>query len=75
MGIKLNDEKLDVGRSQVDFGHVLSADGIKADPKKVSSITDMKSPENPCELETVLGMVKYLSTFAALFDLFKEKIL
>ena len=60
-----NDEKLDVGQSQIEFfGHVLSADGIKQDPKKVAAIKDMKPPENRNELEIVLGMVNYLSKFA-----------
>ncbi|XP_062610827.1 uncharacterized protein K02A2.6-like [Saccostrea cucullata] len=65
MGIKLNDEKLDVGKTQVEyFGHLLSEDGVKPDPKKVSAVKDMKPPENRNKLETVLGMVNYLSKFA-----------
>ena len=43
----LNDEKLDVGQSDVEyFSHVLSADGIKPDPEKVTAIKDMKPPVN-----------------------------
>jgi hypothetical protein len=65
IGIKLNDEKLDVGQSQVEyFGHLLSADGIKPDPKKVAAVRDMQPPVNRRELETVLGMVNYLSKFS-----------
>lgn len=65
LGIKLNDEKLDVGQSQVEyFGHLLSADGMKPDPKNVAAVKDMQPPANRSELETVLGMVKYLSKFS-----------
>ena len=64
-GIKLNDEKLKVGQSEVEyFGHILSKDGVKPDPKKVNAITDMKPPQNRSELETVLGMINYLAKFA-----------
>ena len=65
MNIKVNDEKLYLGQSQYEyFGHVLSADGIKPDPKKATANKDMKPPENRYELDTVLGMVNYLSKFA-----------
>ncbi len=64
-GVKLNDDKLEVGVSQVQyFGHTLTAQGIKPDPSKVSAINDMPAPRNRAELETVLGMVNYLSKFA-----------
>lgn len=64
-GIKLNPDKLEVGLQEIHyFGHVLSADGLKPDPSKVSAIRDMKPPVNKQELETFLGMVTYLSKFA-----------
>ncbi len=64
-GIKLNEDKLDVGVSEVQyFGHLLTSDGLKPDPAKVSAIRDMDPPCNRAELETVLGMINYLSKFA-----------
>ena len=39
MDIKLHDEKFDVDQSQDEYyGHLLSADSIKPDPKKVTTI-------------------------------------
>ncbi len=63
--IKLNEDKLDVSVTEVPyFGHILTAQGLKPDPAKVSAIKDMDPPRNRAELETVLGMVNYLSKFA-----------
>ncbi len=64
-GIKLNPDKTEIGLTEVQyFGHILSADGLKPDPYKVAAIRDMKPPENRSELETILGMITYLSKFA-----------
>jgi DNA-binding GntR family transcriptional regulator len=64
-GIRLNAEKLEVSLSQISyFGHVISEQGLSPDPAKISAIRDMPSPENRSQLETVLGMVTYLSRFA-----------
>lgn len=46
------------------FGHRLSKGEIKPDPHKVEAIKEMSPPKNCAELETILGMVNYLSKFA-----------
>lgn len=64
-GVKLNPEKSIVSATEVRyFGHCLSAEGIKPDPEKVSAIKNMEPPKSKAELETVLGMINYLSKFA-----------
>ena len=64
-GIILNEDNIEVGMSQVQyFGHLLTADGLKPDPAKVAAIQDMPPPTNKNELQTILGMVNYLSRFA-----------
>ncbi len=64
-GIKLNQDKLEVGVSEVKyFGHILTAEGLRPDPAKVAAVRDMAPPRDRAELETVLGMVTYLSKFA-----------
>ena len=64
-GIKYNSDKLVVGVSEVDyFGHLLTSEGLKPDPSKVSAIKDMQPPCNKAELETVLGMINYLAKFS-----------
>ncbi|KAJ8333874.1 hypothetical protein SKAU_G00411930 [Synaphobranchus kaupii] len=57
-GIKLNKEKSVICVPEVSyFGHRLTREGIRPDPNKVKAIKEM-------ELETILGMVTYLSRFA-----------
>ena len=64
-GIKLNKEKCQFQLTEVKFfGHILSRDGVKADPEKIAAIEGMPKPENKTELETFLGMINYLSKFA-----------
>jgi len=64
-GIRLNEEKLEVGVTEVQyFGHILSAEGLKPDPAKVAAVREMEPPRDRAELETILGMVNYLSKFA-----------
>jgi hypothetical protein len=51
--------------TQITFlGHVLSADGVDADPRlKISPIIDMPIPQNKTELQRFLGMRNYLAKF------------
>lgn len=64
-GVRLNPDKCRIGLTEVSyFGHTLSRDGIKPDPNKVKAIREMQPPQSKAELETVLGMINYLSRFA-----------
>lgn len=63
--VRLNPDKCHIGVSEVSyFGHTLSSEGIKPDPQKVNAVKEMRPPQSKGELETVLGMVNYLSRFA-----------
>lgn len=63
--IKMIEDKLQVGVQEVEyFRHLLSADGLKPDPSKVAAIQDVEPPSNKSELQTVMGMITYLSKFA-----------
>ncbi|XP_053374361.1 uncharacterized protein K02A2.6-like [Mercenaria mercenaria] len=52
----------------LDTGHnssvVQLSEGLKPDTAKVSAIKEMQPPRNKAEIETILGMVNYLSRFA-----------
>lgn len=64
-GIKLNKEKSVICVPEVNyFGHTLTREGIRPDPKKVEAVKTMAPPQSKGELETILGMVTYLSRFA-----------
>ena len=45
------------------MGHLLTKNGVKADPRKVEAILKMPRPENPKAVQRLLGTVNYLSRF------------
>ena len=47
------------------FGHNLTPEGLKTDPKKVQAILSMGAPTNIKDLQRFLGLVKYLNRFSA----------
>ena len=60
----LNYDKLLIKQKSVNFfGNIYSADGVRADPKKVAAITAMRPPECKSEVKSFLGMVNYLQRF------------
>lgn len=61
---KLNCEKTKLCQSEVKFyGHVLTSSGMKPDPSKISTISNMQAPKSKEELGRFLGMVSYLGKF------------
>ena len=50
-GATLNKDKCQFGKERIEFlGHVIDANGISADPNKLSALVEMKKPENITEL-------------------------
>lgn len=43
---------------------MLTSEGVMADLNKVTAISDMPPPTSKSELQTVLGMINYMSKFA-----------
>lgn len=65
IGVKLNYDKLQVAVPRIKyFGHILTPDGTEPDPNKISAIQDMSAPTNKAELETIFGMINYLSNIS-----------
>ncbi|CAI7869169.1 unnamed protein product [Closterium sp. NIES-54] len=51
-------------QSELEFlGHVVSGEGIKIDPRKVTAILEWKPPANTTELQSFLGFVNYVRRF------------
>ena len=64
-GIRFSSDKVVICKSEVNyFGHVITDRGLSVDKSKVSAIINMENPNSRHELETMLGMLTYLSKFA-----------
>ena len=46
------------------LGHVVSAEGISADPQKIEAICNLPTLKNVTEVRPFLGMVNHVSKFA-----------
>ena len=63
-GLKLNRKKCIFAAEEVTFlGHVISAGGIRPDPRKTKAIRNMPIPATKIELHRFLGMINYLGKF------------
>ena len=45
------------------MGSILTAEGLRPDPEKVSAITNKKRPENVKAVQRFIGLATYLSRF------------
>lgn len=71
--LTLHEAKCEFNKSTLKFfGHIFSADGMSADPEKVTAIRDAPPPENSTELRSLLGMAvfcsRYIEDFATITD-------
>ena len=80
--LHLNADKFKLDCDTVTFfGHLLTKDGMKPDPKKVKDIREWPAPKDIKELQSFLGVVNYLARFiphlstlrAPLQDLLKKE--
>ena len=64
-GVTLNKAKCVFKKSSITFlGHIISEDGIKADPDKVAAVNDMDVANDVPDLRRFLRMVNQLGKFA-----------
>eukprot|EP00794_Sanderia_malayensis_P016472 gene16472-18109_t len=63
--ITLNPDKCEFSKTSIKIlGHIVSAEGIKADPEKIESILRLPVPKNVADVRSFLGMVNQQSKFA-----------
>lgn len=67
--VTLNKEKCVFKVKRIRFlGHILSGEGIQADPEKTDTILKFRVPNSKEELRSFLGLATYLSKFIADFS-------
>ena len=63
-GLKLKASKCKLFRKETQsLGHVISADGIKADPEKLSVVAKWPTPRDMKEVRSFLGFASYYRDF------------
>lgn len=63
-GLTLND-KCKFAMTEIKFlGHVVNAQGIRADPDKIKAIRDMPEPKNVSDICRFMGMVNFVGKFS-----------
>ena len=64
VNLKFNGKKLNLRKPEVKYmGHLLSSEGLKPDPDKVSAVSEMPKPTTKQEALSLLGFVNYLAKF------------
>ena len=63
-GLKISPKKCFIFQKQVSFlGHVVNAEGISPDPKKIEAITSWPTPTNVKDVRSFLGTCSYYRKF------------
>ena len=62
--VKLNKAKVKLRCGEVPFlGHLITKDGLKADPAKVRAVLEMPTPTDVASVRRFIGFTNYLSKF------------
>ena len=73
--LSLNSNKMQFKSTDCKFfGHRLTPDGIKVDPKKIEAIIQMDPPQNIASLQPFNGMVNYLKKFSPVLSVLSESL-
>ena len=63
-GFKMRVAKCDFKKSEIKYlGHVVSAEGVRPDPKAVAKLRDWEIPRNKTEVQSFLGFANYYREF------------
>lgn len=63
-GLTLNAKKCEFKKTETPYlGYIVSAEGIKVDPKSTEAIVQYPAPRNKTEIRKFLGFVNYVSKF------------
>ena len=63
-GFNLRIAKCDFMKSEIKYlGRVVSAEGVKPDPKAVAKLRDWEVPRNKTEMQSFLGFINYFREF------------
>ncbi|GBP06580.1 Uncharacterized protein K02A2.6 [Eumeta japonica] len=63
-GLTIRWEKCDIFLRSINYlGHIIEAQGVRPDPKKIEAVSSMPRPENVSQLRSFLGAINYYGKF------------
>jgi hypothetical protein len=63
-GLKLKPEKCRIAQAEIRYlGHLISANGVRIDPKDLEPIMKLRKPNSTKELRSLIGMIAYFRKF------------
>ena len=82
LSIRLNERNLTLNKSKCEFnkdklefdGHIVSAQGISPDPKKVAAIKNAPVPKDVGEVRSFLAMTNYVGRFIPNYSTITEPL-
>lgn len=64
LGLKIQPNKCKFLKEELEYlGHILKAKGVKANPKKIEVVKNIRHPKNPTEVKSFLGLAGYYRKF------------
>ncbi|GFQ65885.1 retrovirus-related Pol polyprotein from transposon 17.6 [Trichonephila clavata] len=73
--LKLNPDKCNLFHREVSYlGHIISAEGVRTDPRKVAAVKEWSQPRNVHELRRFLGLCTYYRRFVKGFSLITKPL-
>ena len=69
LGLKIQPDKCEFLKPELEYlGHVITHEGIKPNPKKISAVKDFKIPKTPTDVKSFLGLAGYYRKFIKNFS-------
>ena len=66
--LKINETKCEFSRTRVTFhGHIISKNGLEADPDKIATVKKFPIPSNPTEVKSFFGLCSYYCRYVKNF--------
>ena len=73
--IKLDKQKVAFKQTEVPYmGHLLTSEGVKADPSKVEAVHNMERPIDVTSVQRIMGTVGYLAKFLPRLSVVSEPL-
>ncbi|XP_050598908.1 uncharacterized protein LOC126926582 [Bombus affinis] len=69
LGFKIQPDKCEFLKEELEYlGHILKAKGVKANPKKIEVVKNIRHPKNPTEVKSFLGLADLQSEWNRYFS-------